>query len=56
MGRMSIYVPDDIRNQMRSMEGINWSKIAQQAFAKKIKSERGKWYGLGWYGLEKKNG
>ena len=34
--KMTIYLPDQLAEQMKLERSINWSKIAQQAFADRL--------------------
>lgn len=40
MPTMNVYVPDELKAAMEAAEGINWSRVAQAAFARAIEMER----------------
>jgi hypothetical protein len=37
MANMTLAIPDDLKRQMDSRPELNWSEVARQAFAQKLK-------------------
>ncbi|MFA7666370.1 MAG: hypothetical protein WCY32_09650 [Burkholderiaceae bacterium] len=42
MATLNVYLPDALKADMDSTEGINWSQVAQEAFRRAIQLERTK--------------
>lgn len=40
MATMNLYLPDALKADMESLEGVNWSQVAQQAFKQTVEIER----------------